>query len=318
MAASHSHTHDHSHGHATGNLKTAFLINTFFAIVELIGGLLTNSIAILSDALHDLGDSLSLGTAWYLQGKAQKRSDAVYTYGYRRFSLLGAFINAIVLIIGSVFVIKESVGRLSNPEQPDARGMLILAVLGVVFNGVAMLRLKKGSSINERVVSLHFLEDVLGWIAVLIGALVMLFAKVPVLDPLLSLAIACFVLFNVYRNLKPALKIILQGIPDAAKAAEIQQLIRSKTNVAEIHDFHLWSLDGEHHIVTLHVVVTENISIKEAEQLKEKIKEELKPLEVVHATIEIEFAPDHDRLSVEYDYRLRWPFAGTSSIFTST
>jgi cobalt-zinc-cadmium efflux system protein len=175
----------------------------------------------------------------------------------------------------------------------------VLAVLGVVFNGAAMLRLKKGSSINERVVSLHFLEDVLGWIAVLIGALVMLFARVPVLDPLLSLTIAGFVLFNVYRNVKPALKIVLQGMPDEAHAAEIQQLILSKTDVAGIHDFHLWSLDGEHHIVTMHVVVTENISIKEAEQLKEKIKQELLPFHVVHATIEIEFAPDHEQLPME-------------------
>ena len=269
--------HTHNHDHGTGNLKTAFFINSFFAIIELVGGLMTNSVAILSDALHDFGDSLSLGTAWYLQGKSQKERDQTYTYGYKRFSLLGAFFNSIVLIIGSVFIIREAIERLINPEQPDARGMLLLAVLGILFNGVAMLRLKKGSSINERVVSLHFLEDVLGWAAVLIGALVMMFADVPVLDPVLSLAIACFILFNVYRNLKPALKIILQGIPDEAHEEEIKRLIMQKTQVAGIHDFHLWSLDGEHNVVTMHVVVTESMSIKDAEHLKEKIKEELKP-----------------------------------------
>ena len=287
----HGHTHNHDHG--TGNLRTAFFINSFFAIIELVGGLLTNSVAILADALHDFGDSLSLGTAWYLQGKSQKERDQTYTYGYKRFSLLGAFFNSIVLIIGSVFIIREAIERLIHPEQPDAKGMLLLAVLGILFNGAAMLRLKKGSSINEKVVSLHFLEDVLGWAAVLIGALVMLFTDMPVLDPILSLAIACFILLNVYRNLKPALKIILQGIPDEAHEEEIKRLIMEKTQVAGIHDFHLWSLDGEHNVVTMHVVVTESMSIKDAEYLKEKIKEELKPLHVAHATIEIEYNPEH-------------------------
>ena len=289
----HGHSHNFSASNASKNLKTAFFINTIFALVELIGGLLTNSVAILSDALHDFGDSLSLGTAWYLQGKSQKERDETYTYGYKRFSLLGAFINSIVLIIGSVFIIREAIGRMINPKQPDARGMLLLAVLGILFNGAAMLRLKKGSSINERVVSLHFLEDILGWVAVLLGTLVMLFANLPVLDPLLSLAIASFILFNVYRNLRPALKIILQGIPDEAHENEIKRLIMEKIQVADIHDFHLWSLDGEQNVVTMHVVVTESISLKEAEQLKERIKQELKPLHVVHATIEIEYNPEH-------------------------
>lgn len=289
----HSHSHNHVHSDGTRNLKTAFFINTAFAVIELIGGILTNSVAILSDSLHDFGDSLSLGTAWYLQQKSGKGSDAKYTYGYRRFSLLGAFINSIVLIVGSIFIIRESVVRLINPEQPDAKGMLLLAVLGIVFNGIAMLRLKKGSSINEKVVSLHFLEDVLGWIAVFIGALVMMFVHVPVLDPLLSLAIASFILFNVYRNIKPALKIILQGVPDEAYVHEIKRLIMEKVMIADIHDFHLWSLDGEHNVVSVHVVVLENMDLKQAEQLKEKIKEELKPLHVVHATIEIEFKPEH-------------------------
>ncbi|HEY1114932.1 MAG TPA: cation diffusion facilitator family transporter, partial [Chitinophagaceae bacterium] len=206
----HGHSHAHSHAHATGNIAVAFFLNTAFALIELVGGLLTNSVAILSDALHDFGDSLSLGTAWYFQKKSKKTRTEHYTYGYRRFSLVGAFVNAMVLIVGSIFIIREAVERLFRPEPADARGMLLLALLGIVVNGVAMLQLRKGGSINERVVSLHFLEDVLGWVAVLVGAVVMLFADLPVIDPVLSLAIASFVLFNVYRNIKPAFKIILQ------------------------------------------------------------------------------------------------------------
>lgn len=287
------HKHNHGQDHSTGNLRAAFVINTLFAAIELVGGLYTNSIAILSDALHDLGDSLSLGISWYLQKKSKQPKDTTYTYGYNRFSILGAFINSIVLIIGSVFIIKEAIERLASPEQANAQGMLILAILGVVFNGIAMLRLKKGSSINEKVVSLHFLEDILGWIAVFIGALVMMFYDVPILDPILSLGIACFILLNVYRNLKPVLRIILQGVPNSKMEEEIKSLIARNKQVRNIHDFHLWSLDGEHSVVTMHVVVTETMSLKDAEHLKERIKQELKGLHVSHATIEIEYNPEH-------------------------
>lgn len=289
----HNQGHNHSHTHSTKNLRIAFLINTAFACIELVGGLYTNSVAILSDALHDLGDSLSLGTSWYLQHKAKQPKDATYTYGYSRFSLLGAFINSIVLIAGSAFIISESIARIATPQQPDAKGMLLLAFVGVVFNGIAMLRLRKGSSINERVVSLHFLEDVLGWIAVLAGALVMMFYHIPVLDPILSLAIACFILFNVYRNLKPALRIVLQGIPDREQEEKIKSLVMKNSIITDIHDFRMWSLDGEHSVVSFHAIVTESISLKEAEYLKEQIKSDLEQLHVAHSTIEIEYSPGH-------------------------
>jgi cobalt-zinc-cadmium efflux system protein len=290
---SHGHDHAHGHMHATGNIATAFFLNTAFAIIELVGGLFTNSVAIMSDALHDFGDSLSLGTAWYFQHKSRQAGNLEYTYGFKRFSLLGAFINCIVLVTGSVFIIKESIERLFKPEAADAKGMLLLAVLGIAVNGVAMLRLKKGTSVNERVVSLHFLEDVLGWVAVLIGATIMLFADVPVLDPILSLLIAGFVLFNVYRNIKPAFRIILQGTPDNLSRKEIEQLVLAEPEVVEIHDYHLWTMDGEHHILSLHIVVKENMDLKQAEPLKERIKQKLKKLDIDHATIEVEYTPEH-------------------------
>lgn len=289
----HDHNHLHSHDTGAGNLRAAFIINLLFAGIELVGGLYTNSVAILSDALHDFGDSLSLGAAWYLQKKAKQPEDATYKYGYRRFSILGAIINSIVLTIGSIFVIKEAVARLSEPQQTDAKGMLILAILGIFFNTIAMLRLKKGSSLNERVVSLHFLEDILGWIAVLIGALVMVFYNVPILDPILSLGIACFILFNVYRNVKPALRIILQGMPDTRLEEEIKAVVLQNVRVIGVHDFRLWSLDGEHSVITMHVTVNEDMSLKDAEHLKEQIKRGLQELHVSHATIEIEYNPDH-------------------------
>ena len=197
----HNH-HHHSHGSSTENIAVAFFLNLAFTIIEFIGGFYTNSLAIMSDALHDLGDSLSLGLSWYFQKKSTKRANKKYSYGYKRFSLLGAVINSIVLVIGSVFIIKEAIPRIINPENADAKGMMWLAVLGIIVNGAAVLKLKKGTSINERVVSLHLLEDVLGWVVVLLASIVMQFWDVPVLDPVLSIAIAGFVLFNVYINFK--------------------------------------------------------------------------------------------------------------------
>lgn len=294
---SHGHSHDHGghghHHHATDNIAVAFFLNLGFAIIELFGGLFTNSVAILSDALHDFGDCLSLGTAWYFERKSKQARTGSFTYGYQRFSLIGALVNAIVLLIGSIFIIRESIERIFHPEQAEAKGMIILAILGIGVNLAAMLRLRKGTTMNERVVSLHFLEDVLGWVAVLIGAVVMLFVHVPVLDPILSLGIACFVLFNVYRNVKPALGIILQGAPTNVSEEVIRNLLKDETEILDIHDYHIWTLDGNHHVLTMHVVVKSNSDLKTAEVLKEKIKSKLKQLDVSHATIEIEFEPQH-------------------------
>lgn len=284
----HGHDHAHDHHHGTDNIRLAFWLNLGFALLEFVGGLYTNSVAVLSDALHDLGDSLSLGTSWYFQKKAQKHPDQHFTYGYRRFSLLGAFINSIVLTVGSVFIIVESIERIANPAQPDAKGMLILAVIGIGVNLIAMLRLKKGKSINERVISLHFLEDVLGWAAVLVGSLVMMFYNVPILDPLLSLGIAAFILFNVYRNMKSVFQIVLQGVPENISEEKISQQLTALPEIKGVHDIHVWSMDGNYNIGTLHVIVSNELTADQREALKTRIKETLKKMSLQHTTIELE------------------------------
>jgi cobalt-zinc-cadmium efflux system protein len=215
----------HDHHHHTGNIRAAFFLNLFFTIIEIVGGIFTNSVAILSDALHDLGDSISLGLSWYFQKLSQKKRDHRFTFGYKRFSIFGAIINSIVLVIGSLFIIIESFPRLLNPQQPNAEGMILLSILGILVNGAAFLKLKKGTSLNEKVVSLHLLEDVLGWVAVLIASIVMMYFDVPILDPLLSLLIAAYILFNVFKNLKSALKIILQAIPSNIDLGKIENKV---------------------------------------------------------------------------------------------
>lgn len=204
--------HDHEHGRE-GNIKIAFFLNLFFTILEIIGGLWTNSMAILSDALHDLGDSISLGMAWYFEKYSQKGPDEFFSFGYARFSLLGALINSMVLIIGSILVLSRSIPRIFQPESVNAEGMLVFAILGIAINGLAAIRLRKGTSLNEKVVSWHLLEDVLGWIAVLAVSIALLFIDLPILDPILSILITLFVLFNVIKNIKAVMHVFLQGVP---------------------------------------------------------------------------------------------------------
>ena len=279
--------HEHHHQDVK-NIKVAFFLILFFTLLEIAGGFFTNSMAILSDAVHDLGDCLSLGLAWYFQKVANKGSDSSYSYGYKRFSLLGAIINSIVLIVGSIFILTEAIPRIFHPEKTQAVGMFFLAIVGVLVNGLAFFRLKKGSSLNEKVVSLHFLEDVLSWVAILVGAVLIYFFNVPFIDPVLSVGIAVFVLMNVYKNIKQTLHIILQGIPVDIDIDEISEQLQQFKGIEDIHDLHVWSVDGNYNILKVHVVMNKLLEINKITELKGKIRNSLKLLGIQHATIEFE------------------------------
>ncbi|MBH0231621.1 cation diffusion facilitator family transporter [Halobacillus yeomjeoni] len=281
--------HHHHHDHSTGNIKVAFFLNFFFTIIEIIGGLLTNSMAILSDALHDLGDSLSLGLAWFLQKYSKKSRNSDFSFGYKRFSLLAALINSVVLIVGSVFILFEAVPRLLNPESPNTTGMMILAVLGILVNGAAVFRLKDGQSMNQKVISWHLLEDVLGWVAVLIVSIVMAFTDLSILDPLASIAITLYILYNVILNFIQTMRLFLEGVPRNIDLKEIRERINDIEHVLSTHHTHLWSLDGEHHAFSTHVVVPPDATKKEVCEVKDEIKEIIHSINLEHVTIEIEY-----------------------------
>jgi cobalt-zinc-cadmium efflux system protein len=285
-------SHDHHH-HTEGNVKVAFFLNLGFTVIEIIGGLYTNSLAILSDALHDLGDSLSLGMSWYFQRLSKKGRTTTFSYGYRRFSLLGAIINSIVLIVGSIIILTHAIPALLNPHETNAQGMLYLAILGIVVNGAAVLKLRKGHSINEKVVSLHLLEDVLGWVAVLIGSIIMLYFDAPYIDPLLSIMISLFVLFNVYKNLRKSFLVILQGIPDEVDIETIRKKLRNMEQVADLHDCHVWSMDGDYNVMSIHLTLKKNYDLDEQISIKEKARKLLKDESINHITIELEH-PDEE------------------------
>ena len=218
-----------------------------------------------------------------------------FTYGYRRFSLFGALINGLVLLAGSVWVLNEAIPRLFDPVMPMTEGMLILAVFGVIVNGFAAWRLMGGKSLNERVLNWHLMEDVLGWLAVLIVATIMQFVAWPILDPLLSIGFTLFILVNVVRNLWATGKLFFQAVPDRQLRQTIESSLLRIPGIEEIHHLHLWSLDGEHHVLTAHVVVDEPDNSDCHLQLKAEIAEVLAQFELAHTTIEIELSRENCR-----------------------
>lgn len=282
---------EHSHdAKNTKNVATAFFLNLGFTIIEIIGGVITNSVAIQSDALHDAGDTISLGFAWYFQRLSRKERDSKFTYGYKRFNTLGAIITGVVLAAGSVYILMEAVPRLFNPEETNAQGMIWLAILGVIVNGLAVFRLKKGGgSLNEQVMTWHLLEDVLGWIAVLIGGIVMYFYDAPWIDPALSIGITIYVLINVVKKLWKAGKIILQAVPDDIDSVAVSDTLESLPEVQKAHHIHLWTLDGEYNLLSAHIQTDENRTISDLEPLKQKIHIQLtEQFHIDHITLEFE------------------------------
>jgi cobalt-zinc-cadmium efflux system protein len=282
--------HPHGHVHADGAraLRTAFFINLAFTGVEVAGGWWTGSIAVLTDALHDAGDCLVLGTAWWLQRVALKGRDAQYSYGYGRFSMLGGWLTSLVLIAGAVGMLVVSVPKVQHPEAPHTTGMIGIALFGLAMNGLAAWRLHAGSTLNERGAYLHLLEDVLGWAAVLVGAVVIHFTGWVVLDPLLSVGISGYILFNAVGTLRRGTAILMQHVPDGIDLAAVRERLLAIPHVRDLHDQHTWSLDGSFVVHTVHLVVAD-VEHREALDIKHRAREVLRALGIHHATIELEW-----------------------------
>ena len=292
------HSHQNHNHHSDGSNKRialAFFLNLGFTVIEFIGGLLTNSAAIMADAVHDLGDCISIGSAWILGSLSKRKGDKTFSYGYRRLSLLGALFNGLVLVCGSIWVLSEALPRLVEPVMPDAQGMLLLAILGVAVNGYAAFRLSEGKTLNERVLNWHLIEDALGWVAVFVVALILQFVSWPILDPLLSICFTLFVLFNVAKVLWETGRIFLQAVPDPSLMNKIKSNLTSLDGVEGLHHVHLWSLDGEKHVFTAHVVLGKSFDIEDYNDMKRRMESVLAPFELLHSTIEIELRGEHCR-----------------------
>lgn len=305
----HSHDHhDHNH-HGTGgmhihpvvkDMRLALVINLAFTCIEFAGGLWTNSVAILSDAIHDLGDSIAIIAALVLEKHSLKGRTDNFTYGKRRFSILAAFFTSLVLVIGSILIATEAIPRFFSPESVNSSGMVWLSVIGIFFNGLAFFRLRKnaGSSLNQRAVSLHMLEDVLGWVCVLIGSIVMYFTDWYWIDPLMSLGIAVYILFNAVKNIGSALKIFLQSVPENFDEQKLFKSLKSLDEIVDIHDVHCWTMDGEYHVISLHVVVSNSVPLEEWHGVRNRVLEIIREQKIGHATVQLE--PEEEHCALEH------------------
>ena len=284
---SHSH-HNHSHSSSEKNISVAFFLNLFFVFIEIAGGILTNSFAIISDAIHDLGDCGAIGLAFFFEKFSQKKPDKKYTYGYKRYSLLSAIITSLILVIGSVAIIFGSIERFKNPEEIKSLPMLIIAIFGVIINGVAAFKTSHGSGANERAINLHMLEDVFGWIAVLIGSIFIHLFQWYFIDTLLSLVISAFLLFHSVKNILYTVTILLEKTPYDFNFEDYETEILKIPGVENIHHIHIWSLDDETILATIHITLSKEFFPDKYSETQKNVIETSKSLGINHLTLQID------------------------------
>lgn len=270
------------------NILIAFILNLAFSIFEFVGGVITGSVAIISDAVHDLGDATSIGISFFLEKKSKKQPDEEYTYGYSRYSVIGGFITTLILLIGSIIMIYNAICRIIAPTEINYNGMIIFSVVGVCVNFCAAFFTREGDSLNQKAVNLHMLEDVLGWAVVLMGAIVMRFADIPLIDPIMSIGVSIFILIGAIKNLKEIFYLFLEKAPHNISLNDIKEHIGAIDGVLDVHHVHLWSMDGQNNYATMHIVTD-----GESKIIKEEIRKELREHGVGHVTIETETSTEH-------------------------
>ena len=263
----------------------AFFLNLSYAIVEFIAGGIFGSSAVLADSIHDLGDAIAIGISAFLETISNREEDRQYTLGYKRFSLLGALVTAVILITGSILVILENITKLLNPQPVNDEGVLWLGIIAVSINVLASLVVRKGKTKNESILSLHFLEDTLGWLAVILMAIILRFTDWYILDPLLSLVISIFILTKALPRFWSALKIFLDAVPDGVETGDLAKDLEALTNVKSVNQLSIWSMDGLENNALVH------ICIKDWEQMmetKEAVRQLLEERGVQNITIEVD------------------------------
>lgn len=276
----------HHHKKAGQNLAFVFFMNLTFNIIVIVGGLATNSMAILADCIHDLSDTISIALAWTLEKVSQKDSNEKYSYGYQRFSILGAVIISVFVIVMAFVILSEAIPLLFSPEDVDAEGMLLVAVVGIIFKSVSVYRLHGGETFNEKAILFHQLGDVFEWVAILVLSIVLMFWKgAPYLDPFVSIGIALWLIFNLGRNLYKSLEVLLQKTPDNFDIEEFKSQIMAIDGIMAIENFHVWSLDGIDSVMTLKVKADFG---KNFEEIKEEIHDISKEYHIVDITIEFD------------------------------
>ena len=263
----------------------AFFLNLSYAIVEFIAGGIFGSSAVLADSVHDLGDAIAIGISAFLETISNREEDSHYTLGYKRFSLLGAMVTAVILMIGSVLVILENITKIAHPQPVNENGILWLGIIAVAINVLASLVVRKGKTKNESILSLHFLEDTLGWLAVILMAIVLRFTDWYILDPLLSLVISFFILSKALPRFWRTLKIFLDAVPEGVDIQKIKTDLAELDHVASINQLNLWTMDGLEKNAIVHVCLKE---MEHMETCKESIRIFLKDCGFQNITIEVD------------------------------
>ena len=263
----------------------AFFLNLSYAIVEFIAGGIFGSSAVLADSIHDLGDAIAIGVSAFLETISNREEDSHYTLGYKRFSLLGALVTAVILMTGSVLVILENITKLFHPQPVNDEGILWLGIIAVSINVLASLVVRKGKTKNESILSLHFLEDTLGWVAVILMAIVLRFTDWYILDPLLSLVISIFILSKAIPRFWSTLKIFLDAVPEGVDIKQVKSDLEQLDHVASINQLNLWTMDGLEKNAIVHVCLKE---IEQMEVCKESIRTLLKNYGFQNITIEVD------------------------------
>ena len=270
---------------AKKSIWLAFFLNLSYAIIEFIAGGIFGSSAVLADSIHDLGDAIAIGVSAFLETISNREEDSHYTLGYKRFSLLGAMVTAVILMTGSVLVILENITKLFNPQPVNDEGILWLGIIAVSINVLASLVVRKGKTKNESIMSLHFLEDTLGWVAVILMAIVLRFTDWYILDPLLSLVISIFILSKAIPRFWSTLKIFLDAVPEGVDIQQVKSDLEQLDHVASINQLNLWTMDGLEKNAIVHVCLKE---IEQMELCKESIRRKLKDCGFQNITIEID------------------------------
>lgn len=284
------HHHDHStaHNRSYKAMLLAFGLNLTFAFIELGGGIWANSVAVISDAIHDFGDALALAMALVLERLSTRAADQNYSYGYRRWSLVSALWTGGILIAGTVWIWIECISRLRNPEPVNHQIMLGLAFFGILVNGFSWYKMSRGSSVNEEMLSWHFIEDLMGWVAVLVVATALFFVDWPWLDSVLAMAISLWISYNVGRRFLKVGSLFLQKTPEGLQIGVLETWIKSVAGVSDIHHTHVWSVDGQDHILTSHIILN-SAGWEKMTQVKSQIKVGLKEkFNIIEATLEFE------------------------------
>lgn len=294
MGHQHDHGHDHTHGANKKVLLLSFIIITVYMVVEAIGGFLTNSLALLSDAGHMLSDSISLGIAMLAFMFGEKAASYSKTYGYKRFEILAAVLNGTTLIGIALFIFYEAIERFTNPPEVATTGMLIISTIGLFVNILVAWIMMRGSdtkdNLNMRGAFLHVLSDMLGSVGAIVAALLIMFFGWGWADPLASVIVALLVVRSGYHVTKASIHVLMEGTPSNVDVQEIIQLIEQTEGIESIHDLHIWTITSGTNALSCHAVVNDQLKIAESEHILRKIEHNLQHKGIKHVTIQLETA----------------------------